>query len=235
MADDDNESIAHAGLVEIFGAITLTTPTWTIIRHPFEFDRFKTNSGAAIHYLYAAIGFLTLITYWTTTNPSDMAAGGDAAPMLDLANRAIAPLGPNAKLDGTDVLPVMLLFGNLISGFTAYFVCRWMARWAGIITTRAAAAETLAATAYSGGAISVIFGIFYLFGGLNMNDQSLPAYIVAGVTFFLLYCWGRWIRKIHGLVMKRVLGVMFPFGLAFLSLAVFAGVVYGVDMVIRAV
>ena len=32
---EPEETVAGAGLADVFGAITLATPTWTILRHPF--------------------------------------------------------------------------------------------------------------------------------------------------------------------------------------------------------
>ena len=235
-ADDDRESIAHAGMVEIFGALTLATPTWTIIRHPFAFERYRANPGAAIHYLYAAIGFATLASRWVSTNPGDIESGGDAAPLVDLVNRALAPVAPNAKLDGSDVLPIFLLFGNLIAGFLAYVACRWWARRNGVAaSSRPASAETLAATAYFGGATSVIFGIGSLLAGPNPGDNSPFTMAVGLAILLLLYCWGRWIRKIHGVVTGKLVGTLFPYGLAFLSLLLFAGLVELLDAIAKAV
>ena len=34
-ATEPEETVASAGLADVFGAITLVTPTWTILRHPF--------------------------------------------------------------------------------------------------------------------------------------------------------------------------------------------------------
>ena len=226
-ATEPEETVASAGLADVFGAITLVTPTWTILRHPFGFSRYREQPGAAIHYLYAAIGLAVLAVQWTDAKADD--SGGDAAPILALINRGLALIGPNARIDGGDGVIVMLLIGNLVSGLTAYWVCRLWARLAQSAKVAAGpgepspAAQTMAATAYFGGAASVIYAVALLIG---RGDENNPVVMTAGgVLLFLVYCWGRWVRTIHGVARGRLAGASFPFALALACLALFAGLV----------
>jgi hypothetical protein len=156
-------------------------------------------------------------------------SGGDVAPILALINRGLALIGPNARIDGEDGVIVMLLIGNLFSGLTAYCVCRLLARFAKqgeVAAMRGAtslAAQTMAATAYFGGAASVIYAVALL---TARGDQNNPLVMTAGgLLLFLVYCWGRWVRTIHGVARGRVAGALFPFALAMACLALFAGLV----------
>jgi hypothetical protein len=226
-AEDDSESITRATMVDVFGAITLLNPTWSIIRHPFRFTRFRTSPGNAVHYLYASLGVVLIVTGWTDP-PGRVNDGGDAAPFVELINRVIAGLGPNARLEGGDGLPAFLLAGNIIGGITAYLVCRWLARRQGVIGPRdplagaSDGAQTLAANAYICGAMGIVYAIGLLLSRGNPDSPLLDAAMI--VILFLLFSWGRWLQAIHGLRFGRVAGAMFPFALAFASLGVFAGV-----------
>lgn len=224
---EPEETVVSAGLADVFGAITLATPTWTILRHPFGFSRYREQPGAAIHYLYAAIGLGVLAVQWTDVKADD--SGGDAAPILALINRVLALIGPNARIDGGDGVIVMLLIGNLFSGLTAYWVCRLWALFAkagdvpAIRGAPSLAAQTMAATAYFGGAASVIYAVALL---IARGDDNSPFAMTAGaVLLFLVYCWGRWVRTIHNVARGQVAGAFFPFALAMTCLALFAGLV----------
>jgi hypothetical protein len=231
---DPPESIAQASLMEVLGAITLVNPTWTIIRHPVRFARYAANPGAAVHYFYSALGLVLLVTKWTDLQTEN--DGGDARQVLQLINRTIRFIGPNARLDGDDAIPVMLLFGNIIGGLTAYAICRLLARWcrgkvpSGSPTT--AASQTIAATAYLGGACCVIFGIGLLFA--SGDTSAPPAYAAGTMLLFLTYCWGIWLGKIHNLVFGWAARIFLPWFLAFGCLCAFAAVVAGLNVILSA-
>jgi hypothetical protein len=225
----DDESVTNATFTEIFGAITLANPTWTILRHPRSFARYRTNPGAAIHYLYSATAVTLLIEKWTSSSTGN--DGGDAAPVVALINRAIRWIGPNAKIEGDDAIPVMLLIGNIVAGFTAYYFCRWLTRRRGDAgRSNDAASQTLAATAYLGGACAIIFAIGTLFA--RGDPDAWPSEAAGFVLLVLVYFWGTWIRKIHDVIPGKFLGFMFPYLISFASLAIFAGLVEIVKLIL---